>query len=248
LFDITMVVSTTAYNPAEAREPLDINLKGDDFEYRARSPQSVFEEICVAAFSPRSEVEDELLLDKTTLSDVDELLHDKNAADAADYMRHMIADLLNEVEVLKIKLEDSQQEVASLKRTMKQEVSPHCGRKIKMNANSKITLSMEQAQNISVHDATCLVVTNLTKKVEELYYRQDELLSERNSMVERVEDLTCQNSAYEIKIAALELQFKAINKTRQKAVQRLTSGSSSPEPKQKSRFPFDSDLDESSHS
>jgi chromosome segregation ATPase len=248
-----MVVFATI-NPSEAREPLDTNGKGGELEYRARSPNSVFyAEICgPAVYSPRSEVEDELLLDKTTLSDVDELLQDKNEADAADYMRHMIADLLNEVEVLKIKMEESQQEVSTLKqqrRAMQLEVSPR--RKFNMNSNSKMTLSMEQAHNISVQDATCLVVANLTKKVEDLNSRQDEIMNERNSLIERVEDLTCQNSAYELKISALELQFKSINKTRQKAVQRLISGSSySPVLDQKSspRVQFDSssDLDESS--
>jgi dsDNA-binding SOS-regulon protein len=251
--DNTTMVAFATINQAEERDSLDINVKGEELECRARSPNAVFDEICGPTFySPRSEVEDELLLDKTTLSDVDELLLDKNEADAADYMRHMIADLLNEVEVLKIKLEESQQEVSALKqqrRAMQLEVSPR--RKYSMNSNSKkITLSTEQANNISVHDATCLVVANLTKKVEDLNFRQDELMSERNSLVERVEDLTCQNSAYELKISALEHQFKSINKTRQKAVQRLIDTSVSYStvhvPKHKSSSLDSNSLDESS--
>ena len=76
---------------------------------------------------------------------------------------------------------------------------------------------------LSAEEASNLTIASLTRKVEELSIKNTTLEEEKIALAERVQELEGENAAFQIKTSALEMQFKAINKTRQKAVQRLTT-------------------------
>ena len=165
------------------------------------------------------------------LSDLDDILQAKNKGESIEFLHLLVDDLRHEVGVLRTQLDESEQECARLNSEIKLEqegdrqriqflvetlsqVSP---------TEAKAALTTDQIEALSAEEASNLTIATLTRKVEELSIKNTNLVQEKVAMAERVQELEGENEAKQLKIDALELQFKAINKTRQKAVQRLTS-------------------------
>lgn len=165
------------------------------------------------------------------LSDLDDILQAKNKEESLEFLHLLVDDLRHEVGVLRTQLDESEQECARLNSEIKLEqegdrqriqflvetlsqVSP---------TEAKAALTSDQIQALSAEEASNLTIATLTRKVEELSIKNTNLVEEKVALAERVQELEGENEAKQLKIDALELQFKAINKTRQKAVQRLTS-------------------------
>jgi ribosomal protein L20A (L18A) len=97
-----------------------------------------------------------------------------------------------------------------------------------MLALEKITgarVELEPITILSTEDATDLVIFELTKKIGKLNLENASLLERVNEMRETMDDLEGENESSLYKIEALEMQFKSINKTRQKVVSRLVDRS-----------------------
>lgn len=177
-----------------------------------------------SAGSPCSHVDPSL-----TISDLNDLLQVKSRSESIEFLHLLVEDMRHEVGVLRTQLEESEQECTKLKAEMKKEQEGDRQRlqllveTLSHVSKSKATLTADQMEALSAEEASNLTIATLTRKVEELSIKNTELLEEKIVLSERVHELEGENEAKQIKIGALELQFKAINKTRQKAVQRLTS-------------------------
>ena len=162
------------------------------------------------------------------MSSVQTILNSRSPEEGEEYLKTTVVDLLHEVEVLKLQLEESRQEVSSLKQEI--EVSQKKdGERIDTLIKTLATatkedqqvLSPEKAKEMNAEEACLMTIATLTRKVEELSAANSELVHEQNQLSENVEDLECESEAKDVKIKALETQFKSINRTRQKVVQKL---------------------------
>ena len=164
------------------------------------------------------------------MSRVESLLESQTPEEGAKYLKKTIVDLLHDVEVLKLKLEQSQQESISLKSEIDLSTKKH-GERIDalvrtLNAATKgdqqsVFLSREKARALDGEEASLLTIRALTRKIEDLSVKSTQQEREKQQLVESVEDLQCESEAKDVKIRALEAQFKSINRTRQKVVHKL---------------------------
>jgi chromosome segregation ATPase len=161
--------------------------------------------------------------------DLVEILHSKSQGDSIDFLHCLIEDLRHEVEFLRTQLDESDQECAMLKTEMKNaEVEDRqridrLVQSLTQITKTKVAFTQEQMESFSPEEASNLTIATLTRNIEELSVKNTELSEEKIGLAERVHDLESENEAKHIKIGALEIQFKAINKTRQRAVHRLTN-------------------------
>lgn len=151
----------------------------------------------------------------------------KEDVESIEFLHLLVEDLRHEVEVLRTQLDESELECALLKGELK---SAKDGDRQRINqlvetlskvSQSKVVMSNDEMETLSAEQASNLTIATLSRKVEELSIQNSTLVDEKIVLGERVQELEGENEAKQIKIGALELQFKAINKTRQKAVQRL---------------------------
>jgi chromosome segregation ATPase len=162
-------------------------------------------------------------------SDLVEILHSKSQGDSVDFLHCLVEDLRHEVEFLRTQLDESDQECTMLKTELKNAEAEDRQRIDRLLQNltqitkTKVAYTQEQMEAFSPEEASNLTITTLTRKIEELSVKNTELSEEKIELAERVHDLESENEAKHIKIGALEIQFKAINKTRQRAVHRLTN-------------------------
>lgn len=165
------------------------------------------------------------------LSDLDDILQSKSQGESIEFLHLLIDDLRNEVGVLRTQLDDSEQECARLNSQVKLEQEGDRQRiQLLVETLSQVSppepkaaLTSDEIDALSAEEASNLTIHTLTRKVEELSIKNTNLVEEKIALAERVQELEGENEAKQLKIDALELQFKAINKTRQRAVQRLTS-------------------------
>ncbi|KAL7568434.1 hypothetical protein ACA910_012148 [Epithemia clementina (nom. ined.)] len=190
------------------------------------------------------------------LSRIQTLLDSRTPEEGTEYLKTTIVDLLHETEVLKLKLEQSQQEITTLKQEVhacKQKDGERIDALVKTlqmatcrgkeneganynysNYNSNRqkeaqqqdedqphTLSREQAEALNGEQASLMTITALTRKIEQLSVKNSQLVHERQQITEKMEDLEAEGEAKDMKIKALETQFKSINRTRQKVVHKL---------------------------
>lgn len=147
-------------------------------------------------------------------TDLDDILQSKSKGESVEFLHLLVEDLRHEVAVLRTQLDESERECARLKSANHP--------KIQRLIDTK-TVTSAQLEALSSEEASNLTIATLTRKIEELSIKNSAVEEEKIELTDRVHDLEGQNEAILLKIGALELQFKAINKTRQKAVQRLTS-------------------------
>ena len=152
------------------------------------------------------------------MTDLDDIFHAKNQGESIEFLHLLVDDLRHEVGILRTQLDESEQECARLKTQKEEEPRPH----VKSLAETK-AMTSEDLEALGPEEVSALTIAALTRKVEELSVKNTTLTEEKVEFAERVQELQGENEANRIKIGALELQFKAINKTRQKAVQRLTT-------------------------
>lgn len=151
---------------------------------------------------------------------------------SAEFLHLLVEDLRNEIQVLRTQLDESEQECTRLREEMKAEEEGDRKRiqelveTLSQVSKEKAKLTNDEMEALSGEEAAIYTIQSLTRKVEDLSIKNTKLEEENIKLAERVQDLEGENEARQLKIGALEFQFKAINKTRQKAVQRLTSGSS----------------------
>lgn len=159
----------------------------------------------------------------------EELLNVKDEGDSMEYLHLLVDDLRHEVAVLRTQLEESDLECSLLKAELKT-VKESDRNKVQQLVDtlsrvsqSKVSMTNVQMEALSAEEASNLTIATLSRKVEQLCIMNSVLVDDKITLGEKVQELEGENEAKQLKIDALELQFKAINKTRQKAVQRLTN-------------------------
>lgn len=151
------------------------------------------------------------------MTDLDDILQSKKQGESIEFLHLLVDDLRHEVGILRTQLDESEQECVRLK-MQQEEDRPHV-----FNLAETKAMTSDDLEALSPQDVSALTIAALTRKIEELSVENTNLMEEKVELAERVQELQGENEANRIKIGALELQFKAINKTRQKAVQRLTT-------------------------
>lgn len=158
---------------------------------------------------------------------LDDSSNSKSQIESLEFLHLLVEDLRHEVEVLRTQREESEQECSILKAKL-QNMLEGDKQQIKLLvetlsrvSHSKTIMTQEQMNALSAEEASNLTIATLSRKVEELSIKNTTLMEEKIFLAERVQELEGENEAKQIKIDALELQFKAINKTRQKVVGRL---------------------------
>ena len=186
--------------------------------------------------------------------DVDHLiLNCRSDVEARLLLRGMTVDLLDEVDDLRTRLQENQAIVSNLTKERndiivfennnEKEDNHNSTKLIKLidalegvtgdggtgnsSSSEQVKAKMQEGKELTSDEATELVVYTLTNKVSALNIENTQLLDQIKEQQEKIDDLTSQNETYGYKIEALETQFKSINKTRQKAVAKLTDSSSS---------------------
>jgi len=158
-------------------------------------------------------------------SQIQNLLDNKTEEEGREYLISTASDLLHEVEVLKLSLEEAKSENTALKEEItssKEEDRKRVDTLVSALRNatngSDVTLSTERAETLSAEQASTLTITTLARKIENLNIKNSQLAKANQDLSETIEDLQCEAEAKDVKIKALETQFKSINKTRQKVV------------------------------
>jgi hypothetical protein len=161
---------------------------------------------------------------------VDHLIAGKTDKEACNLLRRMVLDLMHEVDDYRGRFEEKVERVATLE---EERCASNQEARDKLYA---LMLALEKVTGVHVefkHDintlstaeATDLVVYELSKKIGKLNVENARLLKRVNEMRETMDDLEGENGSAIYKIEALEMQFKSINKTRQKVVSRLVDRS-----------------------
>jgi hypothetical protein len=164
--------------------------------------------------------------DVPLIEGVDHLIAGKTDKEACDLLRRMVLDLMHEVDDYKGRYEEKEQRVTTL------EEERFASNQEARDKLYSLMLALEKVTGVHVElggpikilstaEATDLVIFELTKKIEKLNEENARLLERVNEMRESMDDLEGENESSFYKIEALEMQFKSINKTRQKVVSRL---------------------------
>lgn len=173
--------------------------------------------------------------------DVDILLEGKSPDDCKQLLTSMISDLLHEVDTLRFRLEQSDKQNARLKEERDTAQNDYRDRllAILLALQSTINEPMNDIHNvmmngsgetnddgtkkcISADEATTLTIQSLTNKIEKINVENTNLHTEIHLLNEQIDDFKSDGDAKEIKINALETQFKMINKKRSKVVSKFT--------------------------
>ena len=163
----------------------------------------------------------------TVLQDVESILDGRSLEDGHLLLRGMVADLLREVDLMRWRLDETS---SSLQRIREErDVVNNDYRDCLLS----LILALQQAvgddlapnrsllqsgQLLTADEATTMTITTLTGKIEKLNMETSEKEAELATARSRIEDLEAENAAKIDKIAALEKQFKSINKKRNKVV------------------------------
>ena len=145
-----------------------------------------------------------------------------------EFLNSVVEEMRSEIQTLHKRLEHSEQECEQLRETMKREQEGDRQRMqflVQALGNvSDASASMTQAamEALSAEEATNLTITTLTRKVEQLSVENFTLTEEKIHLMERIQEVEGANDAMQMKIRALELQFKTINnKTRMNGLSKL---------------------------
>jgi len=171
---------------------------------------------------------------------VQHLLANKTEHEGYVLLQGMVLDLMREVDQLarKVKerdtrLHDLQDERNLLNRDYRENLFSVWSALTEVTGEAKLRLSDKRQSIVDqlsgdnkdavlpVVEATQLVVENLTKKIEDLNVENTNLLTHIYQMQEKIDDLECVNETRQMKIDALEIQFKAINNTRKSLTKKL---------------------------
>jgi len=166
------------------------------------------------------------------LAHVDQmLLLTESDGEAKEMLRTMVADLLREADSLKSRMDEAEEKLARLSEE-KASIDKKDGERLQSillalkGVTGEAAKTQTEMGTINSDQATELVISTLTKKIEDLNI-ENTLLGEQNSdLYEQIQDLESENEASLHKIDALEIQFKSINKTRQKVVSRIIASPS----------------------
>jgi chromosome segregation ATPase len=167
--------------------------------------------------------------DVPLIEGVDSLIAGKTDKEACSLLRRMVVDLMHEVDDYRGRLEEKGKRVTTLEEERFATSQEACDRLFAlMLALEKITgedvrVKLEPGTILSTEEATNLVISELTKKIGNLNVENTSLNERVDEMRETMDDLESENGSALYKIEALEMQFKSINKTRQKVVSRLVS-------------------------
>ena len=166
----------------------------------------------------------------TVLQDVDIILQNRTPEDGKKLLNGMVADLLQEIDMLRFRLDEAEKRISRVKEERDLVNIDYKDRLLSlMFALQNSTGDHEGVKNmfpdgklITADDATNLTVKALTKKIEKLNAEQVKLDEKLKWKQCEIDDLKSDNDAKSIKIAALETQFKSINRKRNKVITKLT--------------------------
>ena len=194
-----------------------------------RSTQELCHLYTMAASATEKEISDSYD-DIPLIEGVDHLIAGKTDKEACSLLRRMVLDLMHEVDDYKGRFEENAKRVTIL------EEDRFASNQEARDKLYSLMLALEKVTGahvelggpikiLSTAEATDLVIFELTKKIEMLNAENARLLERVNEMRESMDDLEGENESSLYKIEALEMQFKTINKTRQKVVSRLVDRS-----------------------
>lgn len=172
--------------------------------------------------------------DVSLVDGVDDLIANKSDQEACILLlRRMVTTLTGE-------LEQKEQIVATLEQ--EKSVNAQDARSnlfslmlaLQKATGDPVKVKLEAGQVLSSEEATSLVISSLTNKISELSEDKSSLVENMTTMHSKMQDLESENEACLHKIDALEMQFKTINKTRQRVVSRLVDKSVKDHPKRSS--------------
>lgn len=167
--------------------------------------------------------------DVPLIEGVDHLIAGKTDKEACGLLRLMVLDLMHEVDDYRGRFEEKEKQVVTLEEERSASNQEARDKLYSlMLALEKVTgvhVEMGNIENLPTAEATDLVTFELTKKIENLNAENARLLECVHEMRETMDDLEGENESSLYKIEALEMQFKTINKTRQKVVSRLVEQS-----------------------
>jgi len=189
-----------------------------------------------------TEQEKSLCADVSLVDGVDQVIANKSDTEACDLLRGMILNLSNEVDDCCGRLAQKESQVAVLEEenaSNSQEARDKLFSLIlalQKATGDSIKVTLDAAQVLSSEEASSLVIASLTDKVSELSVQNSQLVERMETMQDIMEDFESENEACLHKMDALEMQFKSINKTRQRVVSRLVDRSKDPMLKSPGRF------------
>lgn len=166
---------------------------------------------------------------KDLLAQLDAIMNEDSSSRAQD-LAALARTLIDKVDRLSLQVEDTQAQL-----DMARQESDHARdlnrdhvhvilEALKGKAMAPPT-TQAGVQALSAQDATDLVVSGLTRKIEGLETRNQDLLERNDELETKILEVESENIARQHKIEALELQFKSINKTRQKMMNKLADRS-----------------------
>jgi len=202
--------------------------------------------------SPTSPNNNNMMDVNTVLNDVDLILEGRSVEDGMLLLRGMVADLLREVDLLRFRLDESQDNLRMVKEERDVVNNDYRDRLYSLvlalqNATTSSSTGDDDAppprNNITTttqHDsvlqqrlqkgglltadeATRLTIATLTDKIVQLNNTIQQQTDALAQHRERMEDLVSENEAKTHKIAALEKQFQHINQKRHKVVRQLAA-------------------------
>jgi uncharacterized coiled-coil protein SlyX len=175
------------------------------------------------------------------LQDVDMILEGRSVEDGLVLLRGMVADLLKEVDLLKFRLDETTAILKSTKEERDVVNNDYRDRLYSLilalqnatgdgnvpcnNTKAPSLLKLQQGGLLTADEATQLTIQTLTDKIVALHGTMTQKDSQLAQLTEQMEDLKSENEAKTHKIAALEKQFKSINKKRHKVVTKLADKS-----------------------
>jgi hypothetical protein len=167
--------------------------------------------------------------DVPLIEGVDHLIAGKTDKEACALLRRMVVDVMHEVDDYRSRLEVKEKQVMTLEEERFASNQESRDKLFSlMLALEKVTdarVELEPRTILSNEEATDVVIFELTKKIGKLNVENTMLLDQSKVMRETMDDLEGENGSSLYKIEALEMQFKSINKTRQKVVSKLVDRS-----------------------
>jgi uncharacterized protein (DUF3084 family) len=165
---------------------------------------------------PRTPPESPDTITSAGFADLADILEYKDKTQSIELLSLMVDDLRNEVGVLRTQLEESEQECSKLRSETKEEEEGDRQRiqslleALSQVSQSKGKFTQDELEALNAEEAANLTIGTLTRKVEELSINNTALTEEKVGLMQRVQELEGENEAKQVKIDALELQFKGM--------------------------------------
>lgn len=157
------------------------------------------------------------------MKEVEEVCQSMSAENACAEMYSMMEDLMAERDSLRNQLQQSNLDRQDLREQRDQALQFNQSHLERLLGALDIEHPVSKRKDVpvSAEEATEMTIRSLTKQIEKLSARNSELTEDKTQLNQRVSELEHENEARKHKIEALEVQFKSINKTRQKMVKKI---------------------------